>query len=66
MVGNGIAGNVSGGLDIVQFSEPGGLCIGGDNEVFIADTNNHCIKVIDLVAAKVNQVIKNKVGCPLH
>lgn len=30
------------------FNEPGGLCIGSNNKIYIADTNNHAIKVIDL------------------
>ena len=29
------------------FSEPGGLCLSGD-KLYIADTNNHCVRVMDL------------------
>ena len=29
------------------FSEPGGLCLSGD-KLYVADTNNHCIRVMDL------------------
>lgn len=56
--GDGAAGLVNGGLDMAQYSEPGGLCM-GDNEgktLLIADTNNHCVRVIDLIQLKVNQV----------
>lgn len=29
------------------FSEPGGLCLSGD-KLYVADTNNHCVRVMDL------------------
>lgn len=42
------------GLDTVDgktrtFEEPGGLCVSADGKkLYVADTNNHCIKVVDL------------------
>ncbi|MEE6486798.1 hypothetical protein FKM82_014711, partial [Ascaphus truei] len=50
LAGTGQLGNVA-GLSFTQstFNEPGGLCIGGDGRLlYVADTNNHQIKVLDL------------------
>lgn len=44
MAGNGVAGNT---LDPLQLSEPGGLSVSGSS-LYIADTNNHRIVVMDL------------------
>jgi thiol-disulfide isomerase/thioredoxin len=35
-----------------RFDEPAGLCIAGD-QLFVADTNNHCIRVVDLKSHEV-------------
>ncbi|XP_029466312.1 NHL repeat-containing protein 2 [Rhinatrema bivittatum] len=50
LAGTGEAGNVP-GANFVQsaFNEPGGLCVGGNgHSLYVADTNNHQIKVLDL------------------
>uniref|UniRef100_A0A8C5Q2H4 NHL repeat-containing protein 2 n=1 Tax=Leptobrachium leishanense TaxID=445787 RepID=A0A8C5Q2H4_9ANUR len=50
LAGTGEAGNVA-AIDFTQatFNEPGGLCAGGDGRsLYVADTNNHQIKVLDL------------------
>ncbi|KAM8924099.1 NHL repeat-containing protein 2 isoform 2-T2 [Pelodytes ibericus] len=50
LAGTGAAGNVA-GVDFAQatFNEPGGLCVaGGGHLLYVADTNNHQIKVLDL------------------
>uniref|UniRef100_A0A671KPI2 NHL repeat-containing protein 2-like n=1 Tax=Sinocyclocheilus anshuiensis TaxID=1608454 RepID=A0A671KPI2_9TELE len=48
--GTGKAGNGLGpGFLESSFNEPGGLCLGeGGKLLYVADTNNHCIKVLDL------------------
>lgn len=38
--------------DIAEFSEPAGLSIAGE-KLYVADTNNHAIRVIDLKSGKV-------------
>ncbi|CAI9534504.1 unnamed protein product [Staurois parvus] len=50
MAGTGKAGNAIGPSFVqTSFNEPGGLCVGGDaNLLYVADTNNHQIKVLDL------------------
>ena len=41
----------------VQFNEPGGLCVSPDGKyLYVADTNNHAIRVIDLKTKSVSQV----------
>ena len=45
--GTGMAGHVDGPASRAQFHEPGGLSIAGD-VLFVADTNNHVIRTIDL------------------
>ncbi|XP_043841386.1 NHL repeat-containing protein 2 [Dromiciops gliroides] len=50
IAGTGEASNIISSTSIEStFNEPGGLCIGEDgNLLYIADTNNHQIKVMDL------------------
>jgi DNA-binding beta-propeller fold protein YncE len=47
IAGSGKAGDVDGFSNIAQFSEPAGVAVAG-NRIYIADTNNHKIKVIEL------------------
>lgn len=52
VLGSGKLGNSTGHYerpDNVQLNEPGGLCVSHDNQrLYVADTNNHCIKVVYL------------------
>ncbi|XP_007665883.1 NHL repeat-containing protein 2 isoform X1 [Ornithorhynchus anatinus] len=56
LAGTGEASNVIGSsLTQTTFNEPGGLCIGEDGHLlYVADTNNHQIKVLDLEAKTVS------------
>ncbi len=45
-------GYADGALDSAEFDEPGGLSLAG-NRLFVADTNNNVIRVIDLAAGTV-------------
>lgn len=47
VAGSGQAGFSDGRSSTAQLSEPGGLAIGPNNRVFIADTNNFLIRVYD-------------------
>jgi len=51
--GTGVAGYVDGAATSAQFFEPGGLSVSGDI-LYIADTNNHAIRTIDLVTKTVS------------
>lgn len=42
-----LGGYTDGGVDVAEFDEPGGLTY-ADGKLYIADTNNHVIRVIDL------------------
>lgn len=48
----GSGGYRDGGLAEAEFDEPGGLdylsSVGGERRIYVADTNNHAIRVIDL------------------
>jgi thiol-disulfide isomerase/thioredoxin len=48
LFGSGDAGHLDGDADEAMFWEPGGLALAGDR-IFVADTNNHVIRVCDLV-----------------
>lgn len=50
LAGTGEAGNVVGSsFTQSAFNEPGGLCVEGNGRLlYVADTNNHQIKVLDL------------------
>lgn len=51
--GNG--GYRDGGPDVAQFDEPGGLDY-ADGKLYVADTNNHAIRVVDLETETVSTV----------
>ena len=50
--GDGVAGHVDGPAKAARFFEPGGLSVAG-NTLYIADTNNHAIRTIDLATKDV-------------
>ncbi|HIF72830.1 MAG TPA: alkyl hydroperoxide reductase [Dehalococcoidia bacterium] len=52
VAGSGKQGDVDGNSSIAQFSEPAGLAVTG-NKMFIADTNNHKIKVFEFDTGEV-------------
>ena len=60
LCGQGKSGDFSGecvDLSDASFSEPGGICLGGDSSsIYVADTNNHCVKRIELSSGKVSKV----------
>ncbi|XP_049785489.1 NHL repeat-containing protein 2 [Schistocerca cancellata] len=72
--GSGKSGDSVGpiGGNSVQFSEPGGLCVSSDaSKIYIADTNNHSIKVIHLelellerVDVHISNMYKKKTRAP--
>jgi DNA-binding beta-propeller fold protein YncE len=47
IAGTGVPGHADGAASGAQFHEPGGLSVAGDT-LFVADTNNHVIRTIDL------------------
>lgn len=56
-LGTGKPGLSSGEENAIQFDEPGGLCVSPDGEtLYVADTNNHAIRVIDLKTKKASQL----------
>ena len=52
----GEGGFRDGGLDLAEFDEPGGLDY-ADGKLYVADTNNHTIRVIDLETQAVSTVM---------
>jgi len=50
--GTGVSGHVDGAAAKAQFFEPGGLSVAGDT-LYIADTNNHAVRTIDLTTKQV-------------
>ncbi len=50
--GTGIAGEADGAADESTFWEPGGVSVGG-GKLYVADTNNHRIRVVDLATRQV-------------
>jgi hypothetical protein len=47
LAGTGKPGHRDGAGRKAQFYEPGGLSVNGDT-IFVADTNNHCIRVVNV------------------
>lgn len=58
LAGTGEAGNTLGpGFTLSSFNEPGGICASsGGRLLYVADTNNHQIKVLDLASSTVSLV----------
>jgi sugar lactone lactonase YvrE len=56
LAGTGKAGLADGRADRAQFDEPGGLSLAG-RTLYVADTNNHAIRAIDLDAGTVTTVL---------
>ncbi len=54
--GTGEPGLVDGPLLDAQFYEPGGIFF-ADGKLYVADTNNHAIRIIDLATATVSTVV---------
>ena len=58
LLGSGSPGNDVGHYSEVQLNEPGGLCISADGtQLYVADTNNHCLKVVSLKNGTAEKVI---------
>lgn len=56
-LGTGTPGGLSSEEGSVQFDEPGGLCVSPDGQfLYVADTNNHAIRVIDVKTKTVSQL----------
>jgi sugar lactone lactonase YvrE/peroxiredoxin len=56
--GTGEPGSGDGAASVASFWEPGGLAISPDERhAFVADTNNHRLRVIDLAAGRVGTVV---------
>jgi len=53
LAGTGQGGFADGPLLDAQFDEPGGIDF-SDNKVYVADTNNHAVRIIDLQAGTVS------------
>lgn len=57
-IGSGTEGLVDGAYDKAQFNRPQGMCL-VDNTLFVADTENHALRAIDLKSKKVTTVAGN-------
>lgn len=56
IIGNGQAGLADGAYDLVKFRKPQGLALDGD-KLYIADTENHALRVADLQAQTVTTLV---------
>jgi hypothetical protein len=63
LTGNG-RGKNDGTFQTARFYEPGGLALAGD-KLFVADTNNHAIRVLDLKARTVKTLVLKDLPKPL-
>jgi len=61
--GTGQRGAADGECESASFCEPGGLSLAGDR-LFVADTNNHSVRVIDLIAHEVRTLDTSSVPLP--
>ena len=55
VVGSGVAGHRDGDLASAQFRGPQGVCVVGE-VVWVADTENHCVRRVDLASRRVDTV----------
>ena len=59
VIGNGRSGLQDGNYETAQFFRPQGLTLADGNTLYVADTENHAIRKIDLVAKTVETVAGN-------
>jgi len=52
-IGNGRSGSADGGFDVAEFNHPQGTAL-VDNKLYVADTENHLLRVVDLDAKSVS------------
>jgi sugar lactone lactonase YvrE len=64
LAGTGVAGHVDGPATTAQFFEPGGLSAGGKT-LYVADTNNHAIRTIDLATKEVGTLVIARLTPPV-
>ncbi|KXZ45018.1 hypothetical protein GPECTOR_59g625 [Gonium pectorale] len=64
IAGSGTAGLRDGVGTEAQFSEPAGLCLGPNGTVFVADTNNGAIRILDPVSRRVSTLALTGVPPP--
>jgi len=55
IIGTGAIGNKDGGYDEAQFDHPQGMVLVGDT-LYVADTENHLLRAVDLKAKKVTRL----------
>ena len=53
VAGTGEPGDEDGPMTLSSFYEPGGLSV-TDNQIYVADTNNNAVRVIDLITGMVS------------
>ena len=58
VIGSGTAGAADGPFPAAQFDHPNGLALAGDT-LYVADTENHTIRAVDLAAGTVRTVAGN-------
>ena len=63
LAGTGRPGNKDGAFAEAELREPGGLA-GRGSKLFVADTNNHCVRVLDLEARRVSTLTLSGVPIP--
>ncbi len=57
-IGSGQSGNRDGNAETAQFSEPSGLAVSPEkNLLYVADTNNHAIRVVDMTKSTVSTLL---------
>jgi len=64
-LGNGEMGYANGAAEAAQFAEPSSISI-ADGRAFIADTNNHLIRVADLATGEVSVLSLSNLGIALR
>ena len=64
LAGTGVPGHADGHAARAQFHEPGGVSVAG-HTVFVADTNNHVIRTIDLPSSIVSTLTLEGLAPPV-
>jgi thiol-disulfide isomerase/thioredoxin len=63
LIGTGNSAHEDGPFSAASFNEPSGLCMLG-NRLYIADTNNHCIRIADLDTKEVSTFTLSGIQVP--
>lgn len=61
VAGSGVSGGADGAAASAAFAEPGGIAAGAGS-LYVADTNNHAVRIVDVASSEVSTLALSNLG----